>query len=126
MKYKMTHTCIRVLNLEKSIEFYKNALGLHETRRKDVPENKFTLVFMSDESENHEIELTYNYDQQSPYNIGNGFSHTAFYVDDLEKSHENHKNAGYKVTDIYGVTGNKSIYFLEDPDGYKVEILRSK
>ena len=62
MATRMLHTCIRVMDLEKSLEFYKNALGLVETRRKDFPEHKFTLVYLSDTPDGYEIELTYNYD----------------------------------------------------------------
>ncbi|NOW22000.1 lactoylglutathione lyase [Clostridium butyricum] len=74
MATRMLHTCIRVMDLEKSLEFYKNALGLVETRRKDFPEHKFTLVYLSDTPDGYEIELTYNYDPEKPYDLGNGFS----------------------------------------------------
>lgn len=127
MKYKMLHTCIRVMDLEKSLKFYKEALGFKETRRKDFPEDKFTLVFLSDEEGSHEIELTYNYNPEKPYEIGNGFSHIAVAVDDLESSHERHKKMGYKVTDLMGLPGEKlRYYFITDPDGYDIEVIRGK
>ena len=66
MGAKMLHTCIRVANLEKSLEFYKEVLELVETRRKDFPEHKFTLVYLSDKEDGYELELTYNYDPEKP------------------------------------------------------------
>lgn len=126
MKFQAVHTCIRVQDLEKSVEFYKNALGYVETRRVDKPEDKFTLVFLNDTLSNHEIELTYNYDH-GPYDIGNGFSHVAMVTDDLEAAHAWHKEQGYEVTDMYGIHGGKpNIYFITDPDGYEVEIIQRK
>ncbi|WP_461206665.1 lactoylglutathione lyase [Clostridium sp. DL1XJH146] len=126
MKYSLVHGCIRVMDLEKSLDFYDKALGFKELRRKDFPEHKFTLVFLSDEERNFEIELTYNYNQQTPYEIGDGFSHFAVLVDDLEESHKIHKELGYKVTDLKGLPGTPpKIYFITDPDGYKTEIIRA-
>ncbi|MBZ2174892.1 VOC family protein [Schnuerera sp. xch1] len=127
MKYELLHTCIRVMDLEKSLKFYEEALGLKETRRKDFPEDEFTLVYLSDESGNYEIELTYNYNPDKPYELGNGFSHIAVSVDDLEASRERHKEMGYKVTELIGLPGEKpKYYFVTDPDGYDVEVLRAK
>ncbi len=125
MKYKLEHACIRVMDLEKSLKFYKEALGLEEVRRKDFPEWKFTLVYLSDEDRNFEIELTYNYDPEKPYELGNGFSHFALTVADLEGSHTAHKEAGYNVTDPKGLPGEQPMYyFVTDPDGYMIEIIR--
>ncbi|WMM23704.1 VOC family protein [Tissierella sp. MB52-C2] len=127
MNYKMLHTCIRVMDLEKSLKFYKEALGLVETRRSDFPEDEFTLVFLADETGNHEVELTYNYNPEKPYTIGDGFSHMAFSVEDLEGSRERHKEMGYEVTELMGLPGEKPrYYFVTDPDGYDVEIIRAK
>lgn len=127
MKYKLEHACIRVMNLEKSLEFYKGALELKETRRKDFPKWEFTLVYLTDENENFEIELTYNYSPEKPYEMGNGFSHFAVVVEDLEKSYDVHKKSAYDVTDLKGLPGEKpSYYFITDPDGYKIEIIRAK
>ncbi len=125
MKYKLEHACIRVMDLEKSLEFYRGALGLEEVRRKDFPEWKFTLVYLSDEDKNFEIELTYNYNPEKPYELGNGFSHFALTVADLEGSHSAHKESGYTVTDLKGLPGEKPMYyFVTDPDGYMIEIIR--
>ncbi|MGO1470662.1 MAG: lactoylglutathione lyase [Tissierella sp.] len=127
MKTKMLHTCIRVLDLEKSLKFYKDALGLVETSRKDFPEDKFTLVFLGDEKGSYELELTYNYDTKKPYEIGDGFSHIAVEVEDLEAAREEHKKMGYKVTDLMGLSGEKPrFYFVTDPDGYDVEVIRAE
>lgn len=127
MNYKMLHTCIRVMDLEKSLKFYKEALGLVETRRSDFPEDEFTLVFLSDELGNYEVELTYNYNPEKPYTIGDGFSHMAFSVEDLEASRERHREMGYEVTELMGLPGEKPrYYFVTDPDGYDVEIIRAK
>lgn len=127
MNYKMLHTCIRVMDLEKSLEFYKEALGLVETRRKDFPDDEFTLVFLADESRQYEIELTYNYHPEKPYVIGDGFSHLAFGVENLEESQKRHKEMGYEVTELMGLPGEKPrYYFVTDPDGYDVEIIRNK
>lgn len=127
MKCKLLHTCIRVMDLEKSLKFYEEALGFRETRRKDFPEDEFTLVFLSDESGQHEIELTYNYNPEKPYEIGNGFSHIAVSVEDLEASRERHLEMGYEVTELMGLPGEKPrYYFVTDPDGYDIEVLRAK
>ncbi|MFW5979987.1 MAG: VOC family protein [Bacillota bacterium] len=123
-KYEILHTCIRVMDLEKSVEFYKNAFGFKVARKKDFPEDKFTLVFLTDREETHQIELTYNYDREKPYERGNGFSHIAVGVDDLEESRAFHKSKGYKVSDIYGLSEDSSgFYFVTDPDGYEIEVI---
>lgn len=126
MKSKLLHTCLRVMDLEKSLKFYKEAIGLMESRRKDFPDNKFTLVYLTDENKNYEIELTYNYDQAEAYLIGDGFSHTAVAVEDLEAAREKHISMGYEVSKLSGLPGEKpKYYFVTDPDGYRVEVIRS-
>ncbi|QEH70936.1 VOC family protein [Cellulosilyticum sp. ST5] len=125
MLMKMLHTCIRVMDLEKSLAFYKEALGLIETRRKDFKEHEFTLVYLSDQEGGYELELTYNYNPEKPYELGNGFSHIAVGVEDLEASHERHQTMGYEVTPLKGLPGEApKYYFVTDPDGYKVEVIR--
>ncbi|MBQ1273793.1 MAG: VOC family protein [Cellulosilyticum sp.] len=124
---KMLHTCIRVMDLEKSLDFYKNALGLIEVSRKDFPEHSFTLVYLSDKIGGYELELTYNYNPEKPYELGNGFSHIAVATPDLEANHEKHAAMGYEVTPLKGLPGEAPhYYFVTDPDGYKVEILREE
>ncbi len=127
MTVKMLHTCIRVKNLEKSIKFYEEALGLIVTREKDFPEQKFSLIYLSNEIGGYEIELTYNYDTVEPYELGNGFSHTAIGVDNLEEMRQKHIDLGYEVTPLKGLPGEAPrYYFVTDPDGYRVEVIRNK
>ncbi len=124
MEFTLTHTCIRVMNLEKSIKFYEDALGLKISRRSDF--ETFSLVFLSDKNNQYFIELTYNVGQEVPYEIGNGYSHIAFYVTDIEKAHAHHKSLGYETTDLKRISDKSSrIYFVTDPDGYKVELIEN-
>lgn len=126
MAFKMLHTCIRVKDLDKSLKFYKDAFDLKVTRRKDFPEHEFSLVYVSNEDNGYEIELTYNYDVEKPYELGNGFSHIAVGVDNLEEMREKHIALGYEVTDLKGLPGEKPRYFfVTDPDGYKIEVIRN-
>ncbi len=125
MQYTLLHTCFRVMDLEKSLAFYQEALGFKEIRRRDFPNDAFTLVFLSDASGHHEIELTYNYNPEKPYVIGNGFSHMAVGVSDLEASQQHHRDLGYPVTKLMGLPGEPPrYYFVTDPDGYEVEVIR--
>lgn len=126
MKFKPIHVCIRVYDLEKSINFYKEAFDFVVTNKKDYPDDKFTLVYMASENGGFELELTYNYDHE-PYTLGDGYSHIAFEVEDLEKSHQEHKDAGFKVSELSGLADdNKAhFYFITDPDGYDIEIIRA-
>ena len=126
MNYKLVHTCIRVRDLEASLKFYQEGLGLIMTRRKNFPEHEFDLVYLSDEAGEFELELTFNYDREEPYEIGNGYSHLALTVKDLEASRERHESMGYKVTKLMGLPGSPPrYYFVTDPDGYDVEIIRA-
>lgn len=122
---KFLHTCVRVKDLETSVKFYEEALGFKEVRRNDFPEYKFTLVYMAlEEDPSYELELTYNYGHEG-YDLGNGYGHIAVGVEDLEAYHEKHKAAGYTVTDLSGLPGRpKMFYFVQDPDGYKIEVIR--
>ena len=122
---KFLHTCVRVKDLEASLQFYQEALGFKEVRRNDFPEYKFTLVYMQLEDDpDYELELTYNYDHEV-YDLGNGYGHIAVGVDDLEATHQAHKEAGYNVTDLSGLPGKpKMYYFITDPDGYKIDVIR--
>ena len=122
----MLHACLRVENLEKSIEFYEKAFGLKEHRRKDLTEHKITIVHLTLPGESFEIELTYNYGH-GPYTIGDGFSHLAIASDDLEGDNEKHKAMGYKTTDLMGLPGKPGhYYFVTDPDGYRMEVIRAE
>ncbi|MFW6287935.1 MAG: VOC family protein [bacterium] len=124
-EYKMHHSCIRVLDLEKSIDFYRQAFGFKVARKNDFPEGKFTLVFLEDKTGNFSLELTYNYDQEEPYTIGNGYSHLAVAVSDVKKSHQWHKENGFQVGEIYGLSEDSpGFYFISDPDGYDIEVIQ--
>lgn len=127
MAVKMLHTCIRVKDLDKSMEFYRNVLGLVETNRKEFPEHKFSLVYLSDKEGGYELELTYNYDQEVPYELGNGFSHIAIGAPNIEELRQKHMDLGYEVTPLKGLPGQPpKYYFVTDPDGYKVEVIRTE
>ncbi|CAK7191877.1 Lactoylglutathione lyase [Commensalibacter sp. Nvir] len=122
------HTMIRVYNLEKSLAFYA-CLGMKQIRRKDVPEGKYTLVYIgfgSNSQREAEIELTYNWDQTSPYEMGTGFGHLAIGVNDVTETVNSMRKAGGKVTREPGPVqfGTTIIAFVEDPDGYKIELIQ--
>ncbi|MEG6615496.1 VOC family protein [Peptococcaceae bacterium 1198_IL3148] len=124
--YKFVHACVRVLDVEKSIKFYQEALGMEISRRRDFPEYQFSLVYLKFPGEDFELELTYNYDRQQPYTLGDGYSHMAVTVNDLSASYNRHKNAGYTVSEIKQLSGEATggYYFLTDPDGYRTEIIQ--
>lgn len=125
MSKKMIHTCIRVKDLEKSISFYGDVIGMEEVRRLDYPEYKFTLVYLALPGDTYELELTYNYDQEEPYDLGNGYGHIAIGVNDLEDTYEEYSQSGYEVTDLKELSdGAASYFFIKDPDGYKIEIVQ--
>jgi len=120
---KMTHTCYRVKNLEKSVKFYQEAFNFTERRRKDFPDHKFTLVYLTLPGEDYELELTYNYDHPG-YDLGNGYGHIAIAVNNLEELHAIHQKSGFDVTDLKGLPGQPTrYYFITDPDGYKIEVI---
>lgn len=123
---RLLHTMIRVGDLDKSITFYTDTLGMQLLRRKDFPGGKFTLAFLGygDESENTVLELTHNWDTDS-YDLGNGYGHIAIGVDDVYAACERIKNAGGNVVREPGpmMHGSTVIAFVEDPDGYKIELL---
>lgn len=121
---KMAHTCVRVKDLEASVKFYQEAFGFEESRRRDFPDSKFTLVYLTLPGDDYELELTYNYDHAA-YDLGDGYGHIAISSNDLEKLHEEQKNKGFNVTDLKGLPGTEpSYYFITDPDGYKIEVIR--
>ena len=113
-------------NLEKSIAFYQDAFGFKELRRRDFPDHAFTIVYLGLEGDDYELELTYNYDH-GPYVVGDGFAHIALSTPDLEALHQEHSAKGYEVTEPNGLPGTApNYYFVKDPDGYKVEVIREK
>lgn len=122
---KMAHTCVRVKDLNASVKFYQDAFGFEESRRRDFPEAEFTLVYLTLPGDNYELELTYNYNHEA-YDLGNGYGHIAISSDDIQSLHEKHQSAGFNVTDMKGLPGTEpSYYFITDPDGYKIEVIRA-
>jgi lactoylglutathione lyase len=126
---RLLHTMLRVGDLEASIQFYTHVLGMQELRRKDYPEGEFTLAFVGygDEAENTVIELTYNWGTDN-YDVGAGFGHIAIEVDDVYAAVAEVKARGGKVIREAGPmnAGTTIIAFVEDPDGYQIELLGSK
>ena len=124
---RLLHTMLRVGNLDTSIDFYCNVLGMKLLRKKDYPNGKFTLAFVGygDESANAVIELTYNWDTDS-YDLGNGYGHIALGVDDIYGTCDKIKSLGGKVSREPGPMkhGSTVIAFVEDPDGYKIELIQ--
>jgi len=120
---------LRVGDLDRSIEFYRNVLGMKLLRRKDYPDGKFTLAFVGygDESANTVIELTYNWDTDS-YDLGEGYGHIAIEVDNVYEAVDELRNRGGKVIREAGPmnAGTTIIAFIEDPDGYPIELIGRK
>lgn len=126
MNYPMIHSCIRVIDLEASETFYQRAFGFEISRKKDFPEGGFTLSYLRTPGQSFELELTYNYDRKEPYALGDGYSHLAVGVDDLKASHQRHAELGLAPTPLKGlVEGEPRFYFLRDPDGYLIEVVRT-
>ncbi len=127
-KGRLLHTMIRVFDLEKSIDFYTRLLGMELLRRKDYPSGEFTLVFVGygGEEENAVIELTHNWGQKEPYTIGSGFGHLAIGVGDIYAACEKLASEGVKIPRPPGPMkhGGSVIAFIEDPDGYKIELIQ--
>ncbi|MGE3509254.1 MAG: lactoylglutathione lyase [Vicinamibacterales bacterium] len=124
---RILHTMIRVGDLDRSIGFYTQVLGMQVLRRKDYPEGRFTNVFVGygDEATNAVLELTHNWDT-ARYDHGTGFGHVAVEVEDAYKACEEVKRRGGKVTREAGPMkhGTTVIAFVEDPDGYKIEFVQ--
>jgi lactoylglutathione lyase len=126
---RIMHTMLRVGNLERSIAFYTQVLGMKVLRKQEYPEGKFTLAFVGygDEVSHAVLELTHNWDTAS-YDLGNGYGHVAIEVPDAYKACEEVKMRGGKVTREAGPMkhGTTVIAFVEDPDGYKIELIQKK
>ena len=126
---RVLHTMIRVGDLERSLCFYTEVLGMKLLRRKDYPDGKFTLAFIGygDESEHAVIELTYNWGVDK-YELGNAFGHIAVGVTDIYKTCEEIKKRGGKVVREAGPMkhGSTVIAFVEDPDGYRIELIEGR
>lgn len=119
MKFKFAHNNINVLDLEKSMAFYEEALGLKETRRTTPDSGEFIIVYLGDGISEHLLELTWLRDWDRPYNLGDNEFHLAFTVDDYDAAYKKHKEMGcicYENKDM-------GIYFINDPDGYWLEVI---
>ena len=121
------HTMIRVFDVDKSLKFYCDGLGLEVKRRSDYPAKEFSLIFLGvpGEDDGPQIELTYNWDRTQPYDRGNGYGHIALAVPSIDELGQRLKGQGIEWSWGPGKTpgGGGGMAFLEDPDGYEVEIL---
>ena len=126
---RILHTMLRVGDLARSIAFYTEILGMRELRRQDYPGGRFTLAFVGygPESEGAVLELTHNWDTTA-YEIGNGFGHVAIEVNDAHAACEQIRARGGKVVREAGPMkhGTTVIAFVEDPDGYRIELIQKK
>ena len=126
-KARFLHTMIRVMDLDKSLKFYTEQLGMKVLRKRDYPTGKFTLAFVGygDETDSTVIELTHNWEQNEPYPMGSAFGHLAVGVPDVYKTCEKLAAAGVKIPRPAGpmAHGGSVIAFIEDPDGYRIELI---
>lgn len=120
MKFRMVHNNFNVLNLEKSLAFYAEALDMHEVRR--IEKEDFIIVYLEDGNSSHQLELTWLRDRTEPYDLGEDEFHLAFCVDDYEAAHALHEKMGC----ICYENPSMGIYFIEDPDQYWLEIIPEK
>ena len=119
MEFSFAHVCFYVLDLEKSLKFYEEALGLQESRRIDAPDGSYTLVFLRGGKRSFELELTCIHGREKPYELGENETHLAFSVGDLESARQHHKEMDCVCFENHEL----GIYFIEDPDGYWLEIV---
>lgn len=122
MKFKMVHENYNVQDLEKSMAFYEKALGLTEKRRKTAPDGSYVIVFIGNAESEFELELTWLRDHPDPYDIGEEEFHLAFHVDDFDAAHRLHEEMGC----ICFENPSMGIYFIQDPDGYWLEVIPAK
>ncbi len=125
---RLLHTMIRVKDLDASVGFYTKLLGMKELRRREVPDGKYTLAFVGygEEAEQSVLELTYNWGKDDGYELGTGFGHLAVGVPDVAATCAALRQAGAKITREPGPVkfGTTVIAFVEDPDGYKIELVQ--
>lgn len=123
---KAIHSMIRVLDEQRSVEFYKSAFDLEISERLDF--ETFTLVYLCNAENDFELELTVNKDRTEPYDLGDGYGHIAFCIDDLDAAHERFEKSGFEPGKI--VEFNRDVgllarfFFVQDPDGYEIEVLQ--
>ncbi|MDO4961464.1 MAG: VOC family protein [Eubacteriales bacterium] len=122
MKFKMIHENYNVYDLQRSLDFYEKALGLTEARRKTAEDGSYIIVYVSNAESDFELELTWMRDMDRPYNLGDDEFHLAFRVDDFDAAHKLHEEMGC----ICFENTKMGIYFIEDPDGYWLEIVPTR
>lgn len=122
MQFKMVHENYNVFDLEKSLAFYQKSLGLTEKRCSTADDGSFIIVYVGNEASDFELELTWLRDWKKPYNLGDDEFHLAFQTDDYEAAHALHQEMGC----ICFENPQMGIYFIEDPDGYWLEIIPAK
>ena len=122
MIFHFNHYNFNVLDLEESMKFYEEALGLKEIRRKTVSDGSYILVYLGDGATDFSLELTWLRDRKEPYQLGENEFHLAFATDDYEAAHEKHKQMGC----ICYENPEMGIYFINDPDNYWLEIIRKR
>jgi lactoylglutathione lyase len=122
---KAIHMMVRVLDEARSVDFYSKAFGLSIAQRVDFPD--FTLIYLSNPEAPFEVELTVNKGRTEKYDLGNGYGHVAFVVDDLEAEHKRLAGLGFAPRDVKQMTHEGKpfgrFFFIDDPDGYKIEVL---
>lgn len=122
MKFTFAHNNLNVYDLQKSLDFYKEALGLTVERTNDASDGSFTIAFLGDQTTPHLLELTWLRDMNRPYELGDNEIHLAFKVDDFDAAFAKHKEMGCVCFE----NPEMGIYFIEDPDGYWLEIIPAK
>ena len=120
--FTFNHFNFNVLDLERSLAFYKDALGLLPVSKKEADDGSFTLVYLGDGVSDFTLELTWLHDRTEPYDLGEGEFHLAFTVPDMDAAHQKHQDMGCICFENPGM----GIYFIEDPDGYWIEIVPDK
>lgn len=122
MQFTFAHNNLNVLDLDRSLAFYRDALGLTEVRRKEAADGSFLIVFLGDGATPHQLELTWLRDRNTPYHLGDNEFHLAFRVDDFDAAHRKHADMGC----ICFENPSMGIYFIADPDGYWLEIIPTR
>lgn len=125
---KLIHTMVRVVDLERSMRFYRDLIGLQEVHRLDFPD--FTLVYLRDEASGFELELTLNKGQSEPYTHGTGYGHIAAVTDDVRAERARLAALGHQPGEVKEFKRGEELlarfFFIQDPDGYKIELIQAK
>jgi lactoylglutathione lyase len=125
---KAIHSMLRVLDERRSVDFYQRGFGLSVADRFEF--NDFTLVYLRDQETDFELELTINQGQAAPYDLGSGYGHLAFAVDDLDAEHRRFTSLGFNPRSIVDLQHNDAplarFFFVQDPDGYRIEVLEKR